>query len=354
MLWNTSVAKIEVVETCFLRKKKYKEPNKRINPFEELTGVFNHCYSMRFQKLVTDFGVEESFGLAAQRMKEHHGVEINVSSARKITEYHAGRAAVLDAGLPSKVKQSSKRMIVEMDGEMVPVVEYAPSTDRRKTKTNLWQELRIGTAQNLGEANWQYACSFRDADQLGDRMKTVVLRLGYTEQTKVHGPGDGAAWITSQGERIAGKNYTHLIDLFHLCEYFSGAVVAWQENTKEEVRRFKDLSKEGKICKVVEELRDRQKIFSNHDGIQSCINYIGNRPGQFEYQKAIKLGLPIGSGKVESSHRSVMQKRLKKPGAWWLRVNAEKIADLRTLRVNGGWNLLWQRNSRIGCVQAAA
>jgi hypothetical protein len=354
MLWNTSIAKIEIVETCFLKKKKHREPNKRINPFEELTGVSNRCYSMRFQKLITDFGTEESFGLAAQRMKEHHGVEINVSSARIITEYHASRAASIESTLPSKVKQPSTQMIVEMDGEMVPVVEYILSKDRRKTKTNLWQELRIGTAQNAGETSWQYACSFQDTDQLGDRLKAVVIRLGYTEQTKVHGPGDGASWITTQGERIAGTNYSHLIDLFHLCEYFSGAVLAWQENTRPEVIRLKELAKEGKINKVVEELRERQKTFPDYENIQSCIKYIENRPGQFEYQEAIKKELPIGSGKVESTHRSLMQKRLKKPGAWWLRENAAKIADLRTLRANGGWEFLWQQDSKMNPVQAAA
>jgi len=54
--------------------------------------------------------------------------------------------------------------------------------------------------------------------------------------------------------------------------------------------------------------------------------------------------LPVGSGKVESSHRSLIQRRLKKPGAWWLRENAEKMADLRTVRANGCWDLLWRDN----------
>jgi post-segregation antitoxin (ccd killing protein) len=35
-----------------------------------------------------------------------------------------------------------------------------------------------------------------------------------------------------------------------------------------------------------------------------------------------------------------MQKRLKKAGTWWLKENAEAIAELRTLRANGGWDLL--------------
>ena len=53
--------------------------------------------------------------------------------------------------------------------------------------------------------------------------------------------------------------------------------------------------------------------------------------------------LPIGSGKVESTHRSLIQRRLKIPGAWWLRENAHAMANLRTLRANGGWELLWNR-----------
>lgn len=354
MLWNTSVAIIEVIETCFLRRKRRNIASKRINPFEELTGISNHCYSMRCQRLVTDFCADESFGLAVQKMKEHHGVEINVSSARLITEYHAGRAAHFEEALLPEGKHRSTQITVEMDGEMVPVVEYTASKDRRKTKNHLWQELRIGVAQNVGEANWQYACSFQNTDQLGNRLKTVLLRLGYTEQTKVHGVGDGATWIINQGELIAGKNYSHLIDIFHLCEYFSLAVSTWEINTKPEVTRFKEMAKEGKIATIVQELRERQKTTPGHEGIQSCLQYINNRPGQFKYQEAIKKELPIGSGKVESTHRSLIQKRLKKPGAWWLRENAEKIADLRTLRANGGWEFLWQQNSKAKPLKTAA
>ncbi len=108
-----------------------------MNPFEEITKIINRSYSKRCQKLVTDFGIEESFQSAAYRMKEHHGVNINVSAIRTITEFHARRAAELESSLPQRC-QGSKQMIVEMDGEMVPLVEYEESKDNRKTKKNLW------------------------------------------------------------------------------------------------------------------------------------------------------------------------------------------------------------------------
>ncbi len=245
-------------------------------------------------------------------------------------------------------------MIAEMDGEMVPLVEYTDSEDRRKTKKNLWAELRIGAAQNLGEVSWGYACSFDSPDCLGDRLKKVMVRLGYIEETKVHGVGDGARWIVEQGERIAGQNYNHLIDLYHLCDYFAAAVVAWEQETRQEVKRLKNLAEQGKIRKILEELRERQKVYPDHEGIKNCIQYIENRSGQFRYKEAKEKGLPLGSGKIESTHRSLMQKRLKKPGTWWSREKAADMANLRTLRANGGWELLWQQNLNFTPLQMVA
>ena len=49
-----------------------------------------------------------------------------------------------------------------------------------------------------------------------------------------------------------------------------------------------------------------------------------------------------------------MQKRLKRPGTWWLKTNADKIADLRTLRGNGQWQLLWQVEVNVNPINLAA
>lgn len=303
---------------------------------------------------MTDFGVEESFQLASLRMKEHHGVEINVSAIRHITELHAARAAEVEYAILEQENQPSQQMIIEMDGEMAPLVEYESSKDRRKTKRNLWAELRVGVAQNHHTVTWKYACSFESPKQLGERLKRVMSRLGFNNRTLVHGIGDGAIWIAEQGEQIAGNHYTHLIDLYHLCEYFAGAISAWSQESKKEIERLKKKAEEGKMSKILEELKQRRQEYPNHEGLRVCIQYIENRPGQFNYKRAKRKDLPLGSGKVESTHRSLMQKRLKKPGTWWLRENAAKIADLRTLRANGGWKYLWQHKSTTNPLQRAA
>lgn len=303
---------------------------------------------------MTDFGMEESFQLATKRMQEHHGVEINISAIRRVTLTHAKRAEKLVTEIDFSVRSSSQ-MILEMDGEMVPLVEYTQDAkDKRKSKKNYWAELRLGAAQNHFETAWKYAASFKTPDDLGDKMKGIMKRMGQDENTLVHGIGDGALWIPEQGERIAAHKYSHLIDLYHLCDYFSEAVRSWTECCKEEVDRLKNLCKEGQIDVVVQELKSRQEIDKDHEGLRACIKYIENRPGQFNYKAAIEKELDIGSGAIESGHRHVIQKRLKKSGTWWLRENAASMADLRTIRVNGNWEKLWQQYSEGQWSQCAA
>jgi hypothetical protein len=59
-----------------------------------------------------------------------------------------------------------------------------------------------------------------------------------------------------------------------------------------------------------------------------------------DYPRALKLGLPIASGIIESGHRRVREARLKKKaGATWLHDHADQIAHLRVLRANHQWDL---------------
>jgi hypothetical protein len=64
---------------------------------------------------------------------------------------------------------------------------------------------------------------------------------------------------------------------------------------------------------------------------------------QLNYKFAIEHELPIGSGRIESSHRFIAQERLKKPGAWWLEENADAMLAIRTHRQNGGWSEYWAK-----------
>jgi len=72
--------------------------------------------------------------------------------------------------------------------------------------------------------------------------------------------------------------------------------------------------------------------------VRQCHLYFSHRRKQLDYQNALASNLPIGSGKIESAHRNIVQKRLKLPGSWWCAANVDYMLSLRLNRANRQWD----------------
>lgn len=88
------------------------------------------------------------------------------------------------------------------------------------------------------------------------------------------------------------------------------------------------------IASLAEHLEAEAPVRNGH-------RYLSNRLDCLDYPQVLALGLPIGSGIIESGHRHVLQARLKKAGAAWLSDHADRIAHLRVLRANHQWLSIW-------------
>lgn len=75
--------------------------------------------------------------------------------------------------------------------------------------------------------------------------------------------------------------------------------------------------------------------------VRNGYRYLNNRLDCLDYPRARTLGLPIGSGMIESGHRHVLQARLKQAGTAWLPDHADQIAHWRVLKANRPWESLW-------------
>jgi hypothetical protein len=58
------------------------------------------------------------------------------------------------------------------------------------------------------------------------------------------------------------------------------------------------------------------------------------------YPTFLKRGLLIGSGAIESAHRTVIQRRMKLSGQRWSKKGAQRMLNLRTLNMSGYWDRL--------------
>ena len=60
--------------------------------------------------------------------------------------------------------------------------------------------------------------------------------------------------------------------------------------------------------------------------------------GRLAYPFFMGLGVPLGSGAIESSIRRVINMRLKGNGIYWLKDNAESMLQLRSLVISNRWD----------------
>jgi hypothetical protein len=301
---------------------------------------------------MTDFGADGPFTGAAAKLKEHYGIDIPVSTIRATTEKHG--EAILEKqkqGLPLGKEPGVAILITEMDGSMLPVVETAEpsetSIDRRKTRKLSWKEARLCLAHTPGSVTPVFAATTGSVEEAGQQWLQCAIAAGAGSQTKFHGLGDGASWITDQLEMQFGTQAHYLVDFYHLCEYLSAAANVVAGNEKESwMDEKKSWLKDNCWQAVLETLQPFMEdagIVDKDAPVRACHRYIRNRSNYLDYKSALAAGLPIGSGEIESAHRYVFQIRLKIAGAWWKMENLSRMVALRILRANRGWEDYWSK-----------
>lgn len=74
--------------------------------------------------------------------------------------------------------------------------------------------------------------------------------------------------------------------------------------------------------------------------LQTELNYLQKHgdAGRLAYPTFRGLGLPLGSGAIESSIRRVINLRLKGNGIFWRETNAESMLQLRSLVMCDRWD----------------
>jgi len=317
-----------------------------------------HCrgYSTPLQRRITDFGAEVPFGKIPKKLKEHYGISVPITMACRITEKHGQKAAALQERLEEIPETKGVECVIgEMDGSMIPVVatgersEGSGCHDRRKERRLEWKEARLTLAHPKGSVSPVYGVTLGSPDETGDLLLDCAIRAGLGANTRVHCVGDGAPWIVDQVSRVFGLQADYLIDFYHLCEYLAAAAPVCAPGAKREwVEEQKTNMKENRVTQVLETLEKHMEPESagKEAPVGKCYQYIKNRQDQFDYKGALKADLPIGSGEVESGHRYVIQDRLKRPGAWWKKENANSMLALRVLKANDDWDAYWQLQSQ--------
>ena len=295
-----------------------------------------------------DFSSHRSFRSSVEALEEHYSIIIPLTAVQQVTENIAKKAQKYNTSI-GKPQKSQELIVTQLDGSMIPIVEYSqPSTEEKqqgmKRKRNChWKEFRLCTASTTQDNETHYGVTRGTPFEAGCMMYQTAQQKGMSEDTQIHGVADGAPWIAEQYDIQFGTQHNFTLDFYHVSEYLGEAS---KELPKEEestawFKKKQEQLKKGESQEALSELNRISEHSSENSALKIASQYLNNRSEQLGYKEAIEQGLPIGSGEVESGHRSVLQERLKKTGAWWTLENAESMAQLKVLQANKNWNSFW-------------
>ena len=312
-----------------------------LRPFCERAGVSSRGRSRRLQRALVDFGAEESFARAAQRVQEHYGLDVAAEAVRQQTLRHGAQLSALKLPPP---KRAATTLVTQLDGSLIPIV-VPPTTgaDRRCGKTLIWREARLCLARPQDSATPYYGATLGSVAVSGALWRDTAQAAGLGPRTHVHGVGDGAEWILNQFEEQFGDQGDYLVDFYHVSEYLAAAALVIKPKDPQTWRRRQQgRLLENKLAAVLRALAaHREPEGVSPAPVRAAHRYLNERRAHLDYAGARAQGLCYGSGEIESGHRHVIQHRLKLAGSWWKESNAEAMLGLRVARTNQLWERYW-------------
>lgn len=109
---------------------------------------------------------------------------------------------------------------------------------------------------------------------------------------------------------------------------------------KDVMKNQKELVLESKTHEVIDNIKAQG---GKSDAADKLINYYLVNTARMDYKlyKSIDAGIMV-SGAIESTHRTVIQKRMKQSGQRWTIKGAQNMLNLRVLQMKGQWGKVAQ------------
>lgn len=129
----------------------------------------------------------------------------------------------------------------------------------------------------------------------------------------------------------------------HLGE-FAKQYFEQQDQRSNWIESQKELLCQSDIEKVISNILELPtKRRSIKTAKKKLLQYYQSNKERMDYKRYRSMGAGlIGSGAIESAHRTVVQKRMKLSGQRWTRKKAQNMLALRCVRLSGQWNKVVQ------------
>ena len=140
-----------------------------------------------------------------------------------------------------------------------------------------------------------------------------------------------------------------IVDYYHACEHLkNGCDAAWGESTQQSKDYFDRLKTGLKESadgaeRIIRTLRFQCSLARGNQRkrLEAELTYFRNQQARMHYTDYIRLNLPIASGVMEASCKTLVTQRLKRSGMAWTNAGGQAILTLRSLIQSNRWQAAW-------------
>lgn len=297
--------------------------------------------SPKMSARVLDFGVTTVFAEVPERWAVHHsGSKVSENLVRVVVDRAGERLEQLgpserQQSIRDKPEQAPSTLVVQTDGSMLAMREKGQ-----------WKEVKVGVIYDDDHhlhgsdahrgviTEPRYATSMAGIDDFRLELDAALNAERALDAQRIGWIADGAPWNWSLCDELCPAA-TQILDFMHMVQHATdcGKAVLGEQSpwlsiwTDSIVRRID----RGAVDQVFDQLAEIKNTLNEQasTAVDDLIRYYKTNVTRMNYPLFRQAQLPVGSGAVESSHRHVIQARMKLAGQHWSHPRAHQMARLR-------------------------
>jgi len=342
-----------------------------IAPLDKALGIHPHQRtSTELKQVACVLAVFVPYGIAAVLLKTISGVEVSHGAIWDWVQW-AGKDAMhrleqeltqLSAQLPDaeEISATLKQLplVLGGDGVMVP---FRPQAGSALGK-NVWREVKVGIVARVGQrvtrtgrtvsvlARRRLVAVLGTIDEFQPRLWLVAVKEGLLQAPL-------AMWLSDGGRgfwRAYGDQFAvyagGILDFYHASQHLWKAARVWLDGRTTHARTWfataRHKLRHGAVPEVLEDLRQTHLTPTLSAEVRktlaNVIAYLETHRDHLDYEGYKEMGLPIGSGMVESVCKWLIQQRFKCVGMRWSEDGFTHLLHLRLAWVNGTFDDLFE------------
>ena len=248
-------------------------------------------------------------------------------------------------------------LIMGADGVKAP---FRPNGGSPEGKT-VYREVNIGIFARLAKRinrkgeevtclkNRRLVAVLGCNQMLGARMLIEAVRQGMLTAKTVVWISDGGPGLWTVYRQRFARYATAILDFYHAAQNIWKAAEACLGGSTDEARKWfgeaRHMLRHGKPDDLLKDIKEAMKIKDLSDAerhaLSNLYEYLDKHRGHIDYSRFKKLGLPLGSGMVESACKWLIQQRFKGTGMRWSEEGFNHLLHLRLAWVNSSFDDLW-------------